>query len=139
MTIAPSASALTQGSSKPRLFHAAANLIKGREPGALMVDGMGRIRGSGASAENLFGPGRIRLIGRRISEFIGGLFPEGSSPSHNARYLAYLSADGEWRKFVAKDVGGKEFAVEISLSRRMTEGQEVFVLNVRQVDAASIR
>ena len=89
--------------------------------------------------QRLFGANQVGMIGRRISEFIAGLFLEGNSPSYNARYLAYLCVDGEWRRFVAKNTRGQEFAIEISLSRKITEGQEVFVLNFRQPGEASCR
>jgi len=88
---------------------------------------------------DLFSANQVGMIGRRISEFIAGLFLEGNSPSYNARYLAYLCVDGEWRRFVAKNTRGQEFAIEISLSRKITEGQEVFVLNFRQPGETSCR
>jgi len=64
--------------------------------------------------------------------FIADLFREGSSPSYDARYLAHLCADSEWRQFEAKDVRGSGFAVEINVSRRMADGREVFVLDLRR-------
>jgi PAS domain S-box-containing protein len=129
------ADALQQTGSNP--LHANAGLANDDEHGMLRVDRMGRIRGSGASAENLFGASQARLIGRRISEFIAGLFLEGNSPSYNARYLAYLCADGEWRRFEARDTNGHMFSVEINLSRRVTDGQECFALNLRRLGERS--
>lgn len=102
--------------------------------GTLILDSLGRILSCGAPAEKLFGASQVRLMGRRISEFIAGLSLGGSSPSYNARYLVYLCADGEWRKFSAKDVDGLGFPVELNLSRMVTEGREIFLLNVRRAD-----
>lgn len=118
-------------------FHAAATLDQRGEYGTLILDGMGRIRSCGEAGERIFGASQARLIGRRISEFIAGLHLGGSSPSYNARYLVYLSADGEWRSFAAKDTDGSEFVVELNLSRMVTDGQEIFLLNLRRPDAAT--
>lgn len=114
------------------MTHAAANLANKGEYGTLILDGWGRILSCGAPAEKIFGASHVRLMGRRISEFIAGLFLAGSSPSYNARYLVYLCADGEWRKFEATDDSGQGFAVELNLSRVTTDGQEIFLLNVRR-------
>lgn len=113
-------------------FHAAANLDTRGEYGTLVLDGLGRIRSCGEAGERIFGASQVRLVGRRISEFISGLLLGGSSPSYNARYLVYLSADGEWRRYEAKDAEGRAFVVELNLSRMVTDGQEIFLLNLRR-------
>jgi PAS domain S-box-containing protein len=124
--------ALQEAGLKHDTFHPAATLLNREECGTLVLDGMGRIRSCGAAGERIFGASQVRLIGRRISEFIAGLFLGVSSPSYNARYLVYLCADGEWRKFEAVDAEGHGFAVELNLSRMTTDGQEIFMLNVRR-------
>lgn len=126
-----------QGGLQGTVFHAAATLDKRSEYGTLVLDGMGRIRSCGEAGERIFGASQVRLIGRRISEFIAGLHLGGSSPSYNARYLVYLSADGEWRSFDAKDVDGAGFVVELNLSRMVTDGQEIFLLNVRRPETTA--
>ena len=112
---------------------AAAGLAGDRKTATLMVDGAGRIRGCGAAAEYIFGASQGRLTGRRISEFISDLIIfEASSPSVSAEYLAHLCGDGEWRRFEALDVCGRSFPVEINVSRRVADGEEAFVVNLRQ-------
>jgi len=137
MMMGQSSAALQQTVSKPDMIHAPANLVNGAQYGTLVLDRLGRILSCGAPAEKIFGASQVRLVGRWISEFIGGLFLSGNSPSYNARYLVYLCADGEWRKFEARDADGKGFEVELNLSRVMTEGQEMFLLNLRRPDYAA--
>ena len=124
--------ALRQAASKPEVVHAATNLVNGAKHCTLVLDRLGRILSCGAPAENIFGASQVRLVGRWISEFIGGLFLAGSSLSYNTRYLVYLCADGEWRKFEARDADGQGFKVELNLSRVTTDGQEMFLLNLRR-------
>ncbi|MCX7149676.1 MAG: PAS domain-containing protein [Rhodocyclales bacterium] len=126
-----SSTALQQAASKPDMIHAGANLVNGALHGTLVLDRLGRILSCGAPAEKIFGASQVRLVGRWISEFIGGLFLAGSSPSYNTRYLVYLCADGEWRKFEARDADGQGFEVELNLPRVMTDEQEIFLLNLR--------
>lgn len=126
--------ALQQAALTPDMIHAGANLVNGAEYGTLILDRLGRILSCGTPAGKIFGASQARLAGRWISEFIGGLFLAGNSPSYNTRYLVYLCADGEWRKFAARDIGGLAFEVELNLSRVMTDGQEMFLLNLRRPD-----
>lgn len=119
------------------MFRAAANLINRNAYGTLILDSLGRIRSCGATGEALLGASQVRLIGRRISDFVSGLFLGGSSPSYSARYLVYLCADGEWRKFQATDANGHGFMVELNLSRMMTDGQEIFLLNLRRPEESA--
>lgn len=98
----------------------------------LILDAGGVICACGAAAERLFGTSQSRLIGRRIPEFIVGILFEGNSPSENARQLNRLCAESRWQAFEAMDARGTVFAVEIHLSRKMTTGQEVFVLGLRR-------
>lgn len=130
--IRQSSAAMQQAGS----FHAA-NVAGMGGHGTLILDSLGRILSCGAPAEKMFGASQVRLMGRRISEFIAGLSLGGSSPSYNARYLVYLCSEGEWRKFSAKDVDGLGFPVELNLSRMVTEGQEMFLLNVRRAEEAA--
>lgn len=111
---------------------AAASQGDNGEHGTLMLDCMGRILSCGAPAEKLFGASQARLMGRQISDFITGLLLGGTSPSYRARYLVYLCADGDWRQFEAKDAHGRVFAVELSVSQMMANGQEIFLLTVRR-------
>lgn len=130
----PDSTSLRQSGPKQDIFRAAANMANRGDYGTLILDGLGQIRACGAAGEKILGASEARLIGRRISEFIAGLFLGGSSPSYSARYLVHLCADGQWRKFEAKDDEGHGFAVELSLSRMITDGQEIFLLNLRRPD-----
>lgn len=114
---------------KPEMFHVAAGVA---EHGTLVLDATGRIYRCGEAGERMLGASQDELVGRRISDFISGLHIGGSSPSYAARYLVYLCGDGEWRKFEAVDAGGRRFPIELNLSRTMTEGKEIFLLNVRR-------
>ena len=120
---------------KHGMVHAGADFVKGDDYGTLILDASGRIRGCGAAGERIFGASQVRLVGRPICEFIEGLSLGGSSPSYCARYLIYLCRDSGWRRVQAIDAGGCEFAVELSLSRVMSDGGgEMFVLNLRRVE-----
>lgn len=116
------------GNSSPA-FHLGGRQIGNDEYGTLIFDLSGRICGSGAAADNLFGAARGRITGREISEFIPCIHVDGGVSGYRARSLASLCEISTWESFEAMDVLGRGFAVEILVSRRMTNGQEVFVLN----------
>lgn len=120
--------------SEQDMFHAVATFEKKGDYGTLILDRLGRIISCGTPAERIFGANRVRLIGELISDFVAGLFPGGSSPSFNTRYLVHLCADGKWRKYEARDGGGEAFAVELNLVRVTSSGPdpEMFLLNVRR-------
>lgn len=115
---------------RPEFSHAAINLEQCRV-GTLILDRMGRIASCGEPAASILAESQSRLIGRGIGEFIGGLCLGGTSPSYNARYLDYLSSDGAWRRFDAKDANGEGFVVEARLSPIVTDGQQLFLLSIR--------
>ena len=116
------------------IFHAAATFERRDDCGTLILDRVGRILSCGTPAERMFGASQVRLIGNLISDFVAGLFLGGSSPSYNARYLVHLCADGQWRKYEARDADGQAFAVELNLAHMATPGSdhEMFLLNVRR-------
>jgi hypothetical protein len=105
--------------------------IASDEYGTLIFDGLGRICGSGSAAEKLFGAGRSRLTGQRISSFIPDFDVWERSLSRNANYLSSLCANWDWQQFDAMDILGRGFAIEIRLSLRMMVSQEAFVLDFR--------
>jgi hypothetical protein len=82
----------------------------------------------------LFGTSARQLIGRRITEFITGLLLGWSSPGAGVKHLVRLCANGAWRRFEAKDVGGLEFAVDLNLSRIASRGREIYLLNVHRLE-----
>ena len=127
---------LEQVESREGIFHAAATFEKRDDCGTLILDRLGRILSCGTPAERIFGASRVRLMGNLISDFVAGLFLGGSSPSYNARYLVHLCADGQWRKYEARDAGGNIFALELNLARMATadSDREMFLLNVRRPD-----
>ena len=110
----------------------AANLIDGSGCGTLIVDARGRICGCGVAAEDIFVASQSRLIGRQVAEFIAGIFPKENSSPHNAVNLDRLCETGAWEAFEATDARGCGFAVEIHVSRRVKDEQEMFVLSLRQ-------
>ncbi|MDZ4253965.1 MAG: hypothetical protein U1A72_15455 [Sulfuritalea sp.] len=128
------AMARQQAGATQDIFYAAANYVNQDDYCTLILDRLGRILSCGTPAERIFGSGQVRLVGRVISDFIAGLFLNGSSPSYCARYLMYLCADGEWRKFEAKDAAGQAFTVELNLARMasVSPEREMFLLNVRR-------
>jgi PAS domain-containing protein len=123
-----------QAGAKQDIFDAAANFVNRDDYCTLILDRLGRILSCGTPAERIFGASQVRLVGRFISDFIDGLFLDGSSPSYSARYLVYLCADGEWRRFEARDVASQSFAVDLNLARMATVSpdREMFLLNVRR-------
>ncbi|MDP1735738.1 MAG: PAS domain-containing protein [Sulfuritalea sp.] len=116
-------------------FRVAATSGNGDEYGTLIVDRAGRVLSCGEPAGQIFRIRHAQMVGRQIPEFIDGLFLNGSSPSYSARHLVYLCSDGEWRRFQATDAQGAHFAVELNLLRIVTDGQEMFLLNVRRAGA----
>lgn len=102
------------------------------EYATMTLDSFGQIRDCEATAEEIFGASRLSLIGRPIFKFIAGLSRGRSSPSYGARYLEYLCVDGEWHEFEATDMGGRAFAVELSMHRTQTSGRQLFALRLRQ-------
>lgn len=110
-------------------LHLGGKQVGNDDYGTLIFDRSGRICGSGAAADNLFGAARGRITGRLISEFIPDIHFEDRSPGYHARSLAALCETSDWEQFEAMDVLGRGFAVEIRVSRRMANGQEVFVLD----------
>lgn len=127
-------SGLQAAALKQDVFHAAANLVNRGDYCTLILDRVGRILSCGTPAERLLGDSQARLLGRHISEFVSGLFRDGSSPSFTARYLVYLCSDGDWRRFDAVDASGRAFAVELILARMASKGsdKEMFLLNLRR-------
>lgn len=112
--------------------HSGFSNVGNDECGSLIFDGGGRICGSGAAADSLFGAGQGRIIGRLISEFITDIRPDGSPTGGHAQAPAALCEKSDWQGFEAADALGRSFAIAIHLSRRMTNGREVYVLNFRR-------
>lgn len=110
-------------------FRLGGRQIGNDEYGTLIFDQTGRICGSGAAADNLFGAAMGRITGKEISEFIPGIQVGDSARAHKASTLASLCEWGEWQPFEAMDVLGRGFVTEILLSLRMMNGQDVYVLN----------
>jgi hypothetical protein len=77
----------------------------------------------------VFGAGQSRLSGQMISAFIPGIHLERNALRYDAISLTSLCESCDWHRFNAKDILGRGFVVEIRVSRKMTNGKEVFVLN----------
>lgn len=121
-----------QTESERDMHLSTAALANRTECGTMTLDSFGRIRGCCAAVEQIFGANRNNLVGRRVSDFIAGLFRGGSSPSYAARYFVHLSADSGWHRFEATDTAGRLFAVELNLIRTQVSGREMFVLSLRR-------
>jgi hypothetical protein len=64
-----------------------------------------------------------------ISAFIPGISLEEGALRSDAVPLASLCESSDWRRFNAKNVLGRGFVVAIRVSRKVTNGEAVFVLN----------
>ncbi len=104
------------------------------ELGSLLLDRQGRILSCGTPTEKIFGASHQQLMGRQVSALIGDLLPGACLPGDDASYIDHLCADGEWRRFAARDVGGHGVTVELKVSPMVTSHQEVFLLYVRRVE-----
>lgn len=116
------------GSSPPTFDHVY-NPAGVYEYGTLIFDCRGKICGGGSAADSVFGAGQTRLTGWMISAFIPDILLEASTLRTDAISLASLCESSDWHLFNAKNVLGRDFVVEIRVSRRMTNGKEVLVLN----------
>lgn len=110
--------------------HGAAHLMECKFA-TFILDRMGRIVSCGEPGERIFAESPSRMIGRGIAEFIDGLCLGGTSVSYNARYMEHLCAEVAWRKFVARDVTGQRFFVELNMVAIVADGQRLFLLNLR--------
>lgn len=99
--------------------------------GALVLDGRGVILKCSDAAAQLFGGEFGDLVGNTVSSFITNLLPSDASPSYNARYVAYLSNSGLWRRFQAVDLHGQHFPIELTMSRLTAEVPHVLLLHIR--------
>lgn len=97
--------------------------------GTLIFDGQGRICGCGAVADSLFGAGQRRITGQLIFDFIPDIHFGTNPPGYHSISLDALCARSDWQHCEAMDIFGRGFNVEVRVSRRMTNGNEVFVLN----------
>lgn len=121
------ASALRAGGSR-HSFRPVCDPV-GDDYGTVIFDGLGRICGCGAAADSLFGAGQSRIAGQLISEFIPDIHVGENSPGHRTMFLDSLCATSDWQHCDAMDVLGRGFNVGLRVSRRITNGKEVFVLN----------
>lgn len=110
-------------------LHPVCDPVGNDEYGTLIFDGGGRIRGCGAAADSLFGAGEGRITGRLISLFVPDIHYGEDAPRFHATSLAALCETSDWQRFEAMDIHGRGFSVGIRVSRRMTDGHHVFVLN----------
>lgn len=125
----PSHAGLPHPGALTNMLHPGFGDVGNHEYDTLIFDAYGRICGGGAAADSLFGAGRSRISGRLISEFIPDMRVAKTSPGHHALSAAALCERLDWQHIEARDVLGRTFTIAIRLSRRMTSGQEVFVLN----------
>ena len=128
------AMSLCEAAAMEDAFRAAAVLASKGDYGTLVLDCAGTIRNCGTAAGELFGGDLAGFAGMPISALIADFAMSDTSVSFSARYIAYLCADGGWRKFKAVDVHGREFPVELSMSRVKTDGQELVLLNLRRAE-----
>lgn len=123
--------AIHQAETTQDMYLSATAIASRTEHATMTLDGLGRIRDCGAAAEEMFGASRLDSIRRPSFKFIAGPSRGRSSPSYGARYLEYLCANGEWHEFEATGMGGRAFAVELSVQRTQTSGRELFAVHLR--------
>ena len=110
-------------------YHPVCDPVANDDYGTLIFDGQGRICGCGAVADSLFGAGQRRITGQLIPDFIPDIH-FGTHPSaYHAISLDAFCARSDWYHCEAMDILGRGFNVGIRVSRRITNGKEVFVLN----------
>lgn len=112
------------------MHHAGFGDVDDDESGTLIFDGSsGRISGGESAADNLFGAGLGSVKGRLVWEFIPDMRIGRTLSRHHAPAAAGHWARVDWQYVEALDVLKRSFEIAIHLSRRMTNGQEVFVLH----------
>lgn len=103
--------------------------------GTMILDSMGKIRGCGTAASQLFGANYSDIAGKSISTLIADLEVGAAAQSFGLRRLAYLSGSDDWRRFSAVDLRGNGFAVELTLAQMSTpDGGGLFLLSLRRPD-----
>jgi hypothetical protein len=121
-----------EGSSLAAFSQAAGALSDGDI--SLLLDCSGRITGRTDLGTGFFGKDHAEMVGRRIGEFLPGLFAAGASPSFSARFLAHLCSCEQWQRLEAIDSTGARFAVELCLSRTEGNGGEFYALQLRPAE-----
>lgn len=123
--------------AREAVLRAAALAASKGDYGTLVLDGAGTIRSCGTAAAELFGGDLAAFAGMPISSLIADFGMSSTSASYSARYFAHLCAEGHWRSFRAVDVQGREFPIELSMSRVRSDGQDLILLNLRRAAPAS--
>lgn len=118
------------------LDQATAQLLNGGPHATVVVDAVGRIRGCGATAEEMFQASQSQLLGRRISAWVVGILFDDNSSGDDVRQLLRHCAAGCWEKFHAIDATGRVFPLEVHAMRRVSSAHEVFVLSLRHLKDA---
>jgi len=59
-------------------------------------------------------------------------YDQANSIPDRSGVIVTLRKSGEWRKIEATDASGKEFDVELRMSRKTMDGQDIFTLNLRR-------
>ena len=114
-----------------RAWHASMATQQRADCGTLVLDGRGVIVRCSDAARRMFGGKLCDLEGNAIFAFVTDLTPSDTSPSYNARYMAYLSTEGNWHSFQAVDVFGQRFGLEIAMSRMSADDHDLLLLNLR--------
>ena len=103
--------------------------------GTLVLDRHGRIVSCGEAAAHFLCERANRLRGRDVADFVCGLSLGGTSARYRAGYLDYLAANPTWRELeVCSGIGGRS-AAWFRLSPIVAEGQRLFLLAMRRMDA----
>lgn len=103
------------------------------ECGTMILDSMGKIRGCGTAASQLFGANFADIAGKSISTLISDLELGGAPQSFSARRMAYFSGSEDWRRFSAVDLRGNGFPVELTVAQLHThDGGDLFLLSLRR-------
>lgn len=103
------------------------------EHGLWVCDISGMIISCSDGAARIFDGNIADLEGRTIWSLILDVASDSTPPSYRARHMAYLARDGVWHRFLARDMAGWQFAVELSVTTIGLNESTGFLVHLRQV------
>jgi len=99
--------------------------------GILLCDGRGLIVDCSSEGARMFGRQAADLVGCSLWLLLPGITHSSASPGYRARYMAYLSANNCWRRLQAVDAGGREFPLDLAMSKHAAAGETQFLVHLR--------
>jgi PAS domain S-box-containing protein len=101
------------------------------ERGTLVVDSRGVIISCGKAAAAMLGGSASNMVGRTIWRLITSMTASNTSASYNARYIAAMSTDNQWRRFPTVTDSGRRFPVELSIACLVDGETDLFQVTLR--------